>query len=183
MAVTSAGRWSFVSLVDSVAVLRAGGGAVPSLVRTIGVPASGALGEALTSAGRYLVVAGLSGAEVISVARAEQGRPHATAGTLTAPDAMGAIEVALSPGGRYAFVSIEYSHEIAVFSLQRALTRGFGPPDFVGSIPAGQEPVGPGAVTGRPVALCDQRARGRDAAVWRRPGRPWKPGGHRCAAG
>jgi DNA-binding beta-propeller fold protein YncE len=31
---------------------------------------------------------------------------------------------------------------VAVFDLQRALTRGFGPADYVGTIPAGLAPVG-----------------------------------------
>jgi DNA-binding beta-propeller fold protein YncE len=131
-----------VSLGDSVAVQRTGGQAAPSLVRTIPVPNLNGLGEALTSGGRYLLVAGQSGAAVIDVARAENGSPHAVLGTLTSKDAGGAIEVAVSPGDQYAFVSMEGRHEIAVFSLRQALAHGFGPSDFIGDIPAGQLPVG-----------------------------------------
>jgi len=142
VAVTPGGRWAFASLADSIAVLRSGGRGVPSLVRTIHSPGQGPSGEALTSGGRYLVVAAGSGAEVIDVAGAEHGSPHAVLGTLTSRNSASAIEVALSPGNQYAFVSIEFSDEIAVFSLRRALADGFGPSDFIGDIPAGQGAVG-----------------------------------------
>jgi DNA-binding beta-propeller fold protein YncE len=138
----SSGGWSFVSLINSVAVLRSGGQAAPSLIRTIPVPGHGALGAALTRDGRYLVVADDSGAEVIDVARAENGSPHAVLGSLASTRGGGAIEVALAADDRYAFVSLEGSQEIAVFSLQRALADGFGPSDFIGDIPAGLAPVG-----------------------------------------
>ena len=140
--VTSDGRFSFVSLVNSIAVLRSGGQPAPPLIRTIPVPGRGAaLGEALTRDGRYLLVADASGAAVIDVARAEDGSPHAVLGSLASRGG-GAIEVALSADDRYAFVSLEGSQEIAVYSLQRALARGFGPSDFIGDIPAGLAPVG-----------------------------------------
>ncbi len=80
---------------------------------------------------------------MISVARAERGSPGAVVGTLVDPaGGSGAIEVAVSPDGRYAFVTMEDSQRAAVFDLQRALTRGFGPADYVGSIPLGIAPVG-----------------------------------------
>ena len=50
--------------------------------------------------------------------------------------------MATSPDGRFAFVSLEDSATIAVFNLQQALTRGFGPADFTGTIPVGIGPVG-----------------------------------------
>jgi DNA-binding beta-propeller fold protein YncE len=144
VAVTADGRWSFVALTGSgsVGVFRIQGPGVPSLARQVhtgGQP----LGEALTRDGRYLLVAdGTGGAAVISVSRAEQGEAGALLGTLSAPTGAGAIEVALSPDGRFAFVSLEDSASIAVFDLERALTRGFGAADFVGTIPAGLAPVG-----------------------------------------
>lgn len=140
--VTADGRWTFVSAGRSVAVLRTGGPSGPAVVRTIPLPSATALGEALTRDGRYLIVAGLRGAEVIDVARAEQGSPHAVLGTLVIPGGMGGIEVALSPDGQYAFVSMEFTGEIAVFSLRRALADGFRPADLVGAIRTGHEPVG-----------------------------------------
>jgi DNA-binding beta-propeller fold protein YncE len=50
--------------------------------------------------------------------------------------------VAVSPDGRFAFVSLEDADQIAVFNLGQALTRGFGASDFVGTIPVGVAPVG-----------------------------------------
>ena len=140
--VTPDRRWAFVSLLTSVEVLRIGRSLAPVKVRSIRVPGEPA-GEALTRDGRYLLVASGSGAVVISVARAERGTAGAVLGTLADPHGgFGAIEVALSPGGRFAFVTQEYSDRAAVFNLRRALTRGFGAADYVGSIPLGLAAVG-----------------------------------------
>ncbi|MGH3410887.1 MAG: beta-propeller fold lactonase family protein, partial [Streptosporangiaceae bacterium] len=143
----ASGHWAFVSVPNG-----SGGGsvdvyqttsAVPGLVRTVPLPAPALpLGEALTPDGRYLLVASQGGAMVISVARAESGRPNSVVGLLTSPNGAEAIEVAVSPDGRYAFVSLESSFKIAVFRLHQALTRGFGPSDFAGLIPTGEAPVG-----------------------------------------
>ena len=56
--------------------------------------------------------------------------------------AASAIEVATSRDGRYAFVTLEYDQRAAVFNLARALSRGFGSADYVGSIPLGLAAVG-----------------------------------------
>lgn len=85
---------------------------------------------------------------VFSAARAEQGSSQAELGPLqrpagrAGPGAGGAIEVAVTADARLAFVSLEGIAQIAAFSLQHALTRGFGPADYIGSIPAGLAPVG-----------------------------------------
>jgi DNA-binding beta-propeller fold protein YncE len=67
-------------------------------------------------------------------------------GTLTAPapahSGAGAIEVLTSPDGRYAFVSIEYGDEIAVFDLRAALASGFATSGFVGAVALGSGVVG-----------------------------------------
>ena len=141
--VAARGSWAFVSRGSSVAVLRTGSFR-PVLARSIPVPGAlgGALGDALTPDGRYLLVASGDGAVVISVARAEDGRPHPVLGTLTGTGQVGAIEAAVSPDGQLAFVSMEDSAGIAVFRLARALRSGFGPADFAGTIPAGRAPVG-----------------------------------------
>ncbi len=144
VAVTADGRWSFVSLpgTGTVGVYRIGGPAAPSLARRV-YTGEQLLGEALTPDGRYLLAADDGGgAAVISVSRAEQGGAGALLGTLSGPDGTGAIEVAVSPDGRFAFVSLEGSAAIAVFDLRQALTRGFGASDFVGTIPVGLAPVG-----------------------------------------
>jgi DNA-binding beta-propeller fold protein YncE len=138
------GRWAFAAVLSGVEVLRLGPSLAPVKIRTIHIPAtSEGLGETLTQDGRYLLVAAGSGAVVVSVARAEQGSPGAVLGTLADPTGgSGATEVAVSPDGRYAFVTMEDSERAAVFDLNRALTEGFGPADYVGSIPLGLLPVG-----------------------------------------
>jgi DNA-binding beta-propeller fold protein YncE len=137
---TADGRWSFVSLTHAVEVLsnRALVPAVGARLSVPGVPE----GEQLGRDGRYLLVADGSGALVIDVARAEHGAGDAIVGMLSSPAGRGAAEVAISPDDRYAFVSLEISDSLAVFDLQKALTGGFGPSDFVGTVPLGIAPVG-----------------------------------------
>jgi DNA-binding beta-propeller fold protein YncE len=159
-AVTPDGKWAFVAVGGQVKVLRFDRSLRPVLVRTISVPGS-PLGATITADGRYLLAADGSGAVVISVARAEQGAPDAVLGTLGTPrrgsaggspagrssatadaDLGSAIEVAVSPDRRFAFVTLEYADRVVVFNLARALTSGFGTADYVGSIPLGQAAVG-----------------------------------------
>jgi len=127
---------------DLLAARGAGGPGLRGLVRRVragGQP----LGESLTPDGLYLVVADdQGGAAVLSLSRAERGRAGARLGTLSDPAGSGAIEVAVSPDGGFAFVSLEGSREIAVFNLRRALSAGFGQADVVGTIPVGYAPVG-----------------------------------------
>jgi DNA-binding beta-propeller fold protein YncE len=148
--VVTAGRWAFVGFTGSgsVGVFRAGvfragvTAASTTLVRQV-VVGGGPSGEALTPDGHYLLAADEGGgAAVISVSRAEQGGAGALVGTLGSLAAGGAIEAAASPDGRFAFVSLEDTASIAVFNLSRALARGFGPSDLVGTIPVGIAPVG-----------------------------------------
>jgi len=140
--VTADHRWAFVSVMSAIEVLRLRGPLAPVQVRTIPVSAgagAGALGEALTPDGRYLLAASGSGAVVISVARAERGSSGAVLGTLRDPrGGSGAIEVAVSRDGRFAFVTQEDSATAAVFDL----SKGFGTADFTGGIPLGLAPVG-----------------------------------------
>ncbi|MGO8959694.1 MAG: hypothetical protein ACLQFR_20350 [Streptosporangiaceae bacterium] len=148
VAAAPAGRWAFVGLGGQVGVVRTGGQRIPALVRHVTIqPTSQAvamLGDTTTPDGRYLLAADArSGAVVLSTRAAEDGRAHAVLGALTGPPGPGgAIEVAVSPDGRYAFVSLEDAEKIAVFSLQRAIADGFGPADYIGSIPTQVAPVG-----------------------------------------
>ncbi|HTV98742.1 MAG TPA: hypothetical protein VMF87_00465 [Streptosporangiaceae bacterium] len=137
------GRWAFVALTGSgtVGVFRVTSRGTPVLARQV-TTGGRPLGDALTSDGRYLLVADdAGGAAVISVGRAESGAPGALLGTLGGRSG-GAIEVAVSPGGRFAFVSLEDEGSIAVYNLRRALTGGFRASDLVGTIPMGVAPVG-----------------------------------------
>ena len=146
VAVTPDGRWAFLAVGASIEVLRTGPSLTPAEVATIPVPGR-PLGVTLTRDGRYLLAASGSGAVVLSVARAEQGRADAVLGTLNDPQNQpagpsGAIEVAVSADGNYAFVTQEDNFQAAVFNLHHALTQGFGSGDFVGTIPLGLAPVG-----------------------------------------
>ena len=149
VAATADGHWSFVSLVPNgsggtIGVFADTGSASPMLVRQIPVSGTG-LGVTLTLDGRYLLAANGSGATVVSVQAAEQGSGNAVLGTLSSGGggpAGGAIEVATSRDGRFAFVSLEDSQKIAIFNLQQALASHFRTSGFVGDVPAGVAPVG-----------------------------------------
>jgi DNA-binding beta-propeller fold protein YncE len=101
---------------------------------------SSALGEALTHNQKYLLVAGHSGLTVFGVGDLEHGL-STPRGTLTSPGRH-AVQVAVSPDDRFAFVTLQHSHAVAVFNLRQALTSGFGPADLVGQIPVGANPIG-----------------------------------------
>jgi DNA-binding beta-propeller fold protein YncE len=137
---TADGRWSFVTLNSGVEVLFNRSQA-PAPDRQVSLPGT-PQGEQLTNDGRYLLVADGSGAVVIDAARAEDGAPGAVLGTLSSPAGQGAVEVAVSPDDRFAFVTLEISDSLAVFDLHKALASGFGPADFVGTVPLGTAPVG-----------------------------------------
>jgi DNA-binding beta-propeller fold protein YncE len=139
------GRWAFVAVPGGVEVLRAGGSRALTVVRTIPVAGFPA-GVTITPDGRYLLAAVGSGAVVISVTRAERGTAGAVLGTLSAPGRGArddsAIEVAVSPNGQFAFVTLEYAGRAVVFNLGEALRTGFGAAGYVGSVPLGQAAVG-----------------------------------------
>ena len=102
------------------------------------------LGATLTPNGRYLVTAAASGAVVFSVAELEKRGSRLSTwgvGTLSS-SGQGAIETAVSPNGRYVFVTLEDSDALAVFDLGSALHKGFHRSDLVGTVPLGIAPVG-----------------------------------------
>ena len=161
VAATPDGGWAFAAMLGgtgggSVEVLRlgvgkgTGSGPAVTEVRSVALPASSGgqpAGAAVTPDGRYLLVADGSGAVVLSVARAEAGTAGAVLGTLAAPRRTGgppgsAIEVAVSPDSRFAFVTLEYDDEAVVFNLATALTKGFGSAAYVGAVPLGNATVG-----------------------------------------
>jgi DNA-binding beta-propeller fold protein YncE len=142
---TADGRWSFVAMSGdaSVGVFRIARSGLPDMVHRVSLTGP-PVGEMLTHNGRYLLAAdGANGALVISVARAEAGQADAQAGILgSGTGDAGAIEVAVSPDDKFAFVSLEDWASIAVYNLQRALGKGFTTADLVGMIPVGIAPVG-----------------------------------------
>jgi DNA-binding beta-propeller fold protein YncE len=135
------GRWVFVSDSNGVTVLRAAG-ASPAVVESVSLPGGQqGLGEALTPDGRYLLVAANSETAVLSLARLESGSAQAVVGSLPAPG--GAIEVATSSDGRYAFTSLEGAGAVQVSGLARALSAGFRARGVtIGRVPAAFAPVG-----------------------------------------
>jgi serine/threonine-protein kinase len=136
-AVVTANGYGFASLTTSLAVLRAAG-PTPVLIRKI--PLADAQGEALTRDQKYLLVAGHGGLTVFRVSDLEHGL-SAPVGTLTS-NGRHAVQVAVSPDGRFAFVTLQYSGRVAVFGLRQALTEGFGPADLVGQVRVGANPIG-----------------------------------------
>jgi DNA-binding beta-propeller fold protein YncE len=145
VAVTADGSWGFSSISRDLGVFQMSAGHAPLLLRTIALTATPAAGITLSPDGRLLLVAdGRTGAVVVSVPAAESGADGAVLGTLSVPGSQlgGAIEVAVSPDGRYAFVSLESDAEIAVFNLTAALAHGFGRGAYVGEIPTQIAPVG-----------------------------------------
>jgi DNA-binding beta-propeller fold protein YncE len=152
VATASRGHWSFVAAITNanteagrVEVFRTTSFA-PVRVRSVRLSDyDEILGASLTPDGRYLVGATNNGLAVLSVARLERGLPHPVLGTLAGPKrSSGGIEAVVSPDGRYVFVSLEDSADLAVFNLARALRDGFGRRDLVGVIPMGLAPVGLG---------------------------------------
>jgi hypothetical protein len=141
VAVTASGQYSFVTTGNSVTVLRDGGGLAPAVVNTVRVHGAGK-GIALTPDGRFAIAATGSGAAVINVASAENGLPDPVAGFLTSPKGSGAVEVLTASSGRFVFVTLQNSAEMAVFNLAVALSRGFSPADFIGYVPLAAQPVG-----------------------------------------
>ncbi len=137
---TADGAFSFVTMNNSVAVLSDGSSSAPVLTHVL--PALGSSGsEQLTHSGKYLLVAANSGAIVMDAASAEAG-DAAVVGTLISQFGGGAVEVALSPDDKFAFVTLENNAAMVVFNLESALINGFGPSDVVGKIPLGEQPIG-----------------------------------------
>ena len=137
---TADGTFTFVTLQNQLAVLSHGSSLAPTLDHVL--PAPGVTGgEQLTNSGKYLLLPAGSGALVLDVANAEQG-VSPIVGTLASPFGSGAVEVAVSPDDRFAFVTLESGAGLVVFDLQRALADGFTPSDVVGEVPLNQQPIG-----------------------------------------
>ena len=142
VATTSDGDYAFVPTASNPSSLLVFSTSAfkPNLVRTIGLTGS-PTGATLSPNGQYLLIASDSGAIVVNVAAAETGTANPVMGTLTS-SGTGAIQVAFSPGGNYAFVTLEDSDEAAVFNFAAALASGFATSGLVGYIPLNEAPVG-----------------------------------------
>jgi serine/threonine protein kinase/sugar lactone lactonase YvrE len=137
IAVTSDGKYSFVSLGNEIAVLKNNGGSLAPTQLTP-VPASGAQKSlAITPDGQYLLAASGSGAYVISVPEAEAGDGGAVLGTLPGPSGNPSNEVLVSADGKLAFITFQNHGDVAVFNLQQAIGGGFGQAGFLGLVQLG----------------------------------------------
>jgi serine/threonine-protein kinase len=102
----------------------------------------------LTPDGSHLLVASSNGIDVFSTAAAEAQNSSAYVGTLTVPGIAPrygrAIDVAVTPDGKWAFVSLGFADEVGVFDLGTALrTNNFTSSSlFVGSLSIGANPTG-----------------------------------------
>jgi serine/threonine protein kinase/DNA-binding beta-propeller fold protein YncE len=138
VAVTPDGKYSFVSLGNSIAVLRNHNGSLAA-TQVTPVPASGAQKTlAITHGGQYLLAAAHSGAYVISVAKAEAGDgTGAVLGTLAGPPGNPSNEVLASADGKLAFITFQNHGDVAVFDLQQAIDGGFGQAGYLGLVQLG----------------------------------------------
>jgi DNA-binding beta-propeller fold protein YncE len=111
----------------------------PRVLYTIPLPTAN--GEALTPDHKHLVVSSGNGALVYSVSALKHQLP-AFVGQLSSPGGRYAVQVALSPDGKFAFVTLQNSGQVAVFNLHQALTQGFGSSNLVRTISVGSYPIG-----------------------------------------
>jgi DNA-binding beta-propeller fold protein YncE len=142
------GKFVFAVTPTTVQVLARGPGLAltPKYVYTIATNSMAANGATLTHDGKYLLVAAGTGIDVLSVANGEAGASSMNVGTLLVPHMSGnagAVEVAVSPNDKFAFVTLKSRNVLAVFNLAKALaTKNFGSATYVGSVHLGANPVG-----------------------------------------
>jgi DNA-binding beta-propeller fold protein YncE len=145
------GRWAFAALSQGpdggeprIAVLSVNKtNSRLTLVRLVTLPGplAAAWGMSVSPNGRLLLVAGGSGAAVLSLPKLESGAAHPVLGVLPA-DGAGAFEAAVSADDHYAFVTAEDTGDLYVFNLALALQHGFG----AAGVAVGAVPLATGAV-------------------------------------
>ena len=105
------------------------------LIATASAPATT---MTITHSGQDLLVAAGNGIDVLSVETAETGTGTLLLGTLTVPGVTGtgrAINVAVTPNDQYAFVTLQFRAQLAVFNLGNAVNNGaFNSTSFQGSV-------------------------------------------------
>ncbi len=139
---TPNGRFTFVS---SEGASGSGGGEIlvyrgdgegASTVATVPLGNLDPAGMALADHGRLLLVAASGDLVVVDVAKAERGDSGAVTAEVGGAGS-GAIEVAPTPDGKAAFVSMEDNRSVDVFRLS-----GTRRPTYVGAVPVEALPVG-----------------------------------------
>jgi len=168
------GHWLFVTTPGSsaragrVIAMQLGPAQTLTMKRSYQLSGS-ARGEALTSDGRYLLVATAAGVVVLTVHTFETGAPGAQVGTFTMPKSTGrggALDVALSGDDKYLFVQPSHGSSIAVFNFGKAM-RLHRPSitDLVGNIRLGLQPTGMAlSPDGRSLYVTSSPAAGTNAA-------------------
>lgn len=99
-----------------------------------------ASGFALSQDGHLIVAANRTGAAFIDADRLKKNAADALLGMIE-DGGTGAINAAITPDGKTAFLADEYSRGIAVVDVEKARTSGFGK-DAVAIIPVPNNPVG-----------------------------------------
>jgi len=135
-----------VAVAQGHAFVSGGGLTVLSMASTTPVkqwtiPLRHSQGEALTPDHQHLLVTGGDGLTVFAVSQLVQGPNAPALGAMHAPGQKHAVEVVVTRDGKFAFVSYQNSAHVAVFSLQKAFTQGFGAA-LVGVIKVDPQPIG-----------------------------------------
>jgi len=108
------------------------------------VPRGVATAAVLTRDGKHLLVAAGNGIDIINANAAEAGASSISTATLTVPGLKKysrAINVAVTPDGKFAFVSLQFVGQVGVFDLTKALG-GQASSSYIGSLDVGPQPVG-----------------------------------------
>jgi len=149
IAVSSDGRAVFVVTDGAVKVYRASGETLTDsgVSYPVGSLTQKATVAVVTTDGRYLLVATDNGVKVLDATAAEKGDQNAVVGSLQVPGLTKygrPIGVAVTPDGKFVFVSLQFRDEVGVFNLGKAIHEQFDPSGdyFVGSLNVGAQPVG-----------------------------------------
>ena len=133
-----AGDFGFVSYGNGVAVLNMAKSPAKTVNR---IPLASALGEALTPDHKYLLVSGGRGAAVFKVSDLIRRKTHPLK-LLNSPGGRYAVEVAVTPDGRFAFITLQHSNQVAVFNLSRTLASPAYESAPVRKVEVGPNPIG-----------------------------------------
>jgi DNA-binding beta-propeller fold protein YncE len=134
----AAGHFAFVSYGNGFAVINTAKSPPETIHR---IPLASAQGEALTLDDKYLLVSGGSGAAVFKVSDLIRGEAHPVK-LLNSPGGRHAVEVAVTPDGRFAFITLQHSNQVAVFDLSRALASPAYESAPVLNVQVGPNPIG-----------------------------------------
>lgn len=140
VALTSNGKWAFAASGPNLDVFRVQD-KIPVLAREIYVGGDGA-GIALSPNNRFIVIAnGGSGGSVVAVDQAISLSSTPVTVHFEISGGSGAIEDAVTPDSRFAFVTLEGSSEVATFQISDSTRGGLGT-HFVDMVHVPAGPVG-----------------------------------------